>query len=484
MTARLSRRRFALAAGALALPLAAACGEGPRSAPTATPAGAATVPKPTEPPAAAPAPTAPGPSAPPERTAPTQRVPAGYPSEGRVGYPAPGTRPAEPPVKPRDSSMTSPDFAIHVFLWGGLETTRRDLSLVREMGFTWVKQRFEWRYVEPHVKGKMEWNEPDRIIEAVARAGLKMIARVDNQPRWARSDPTWPIDGPPDKLSDFGDFLEAMANRYRGHVQAYQVWNEPNLAREWGNKPPNAKQYVEMLKVAHGAIKAADTGALVISGGLSPTTASGAIATPDVEFVKDVYAAGGKGYFDLLGVHAAGYKAPPELGPDEIARDTRYNHGEGAAGRIYGFRHAEDLRAVMVANGDAAKRVAILEFGWTSDPRPNSPYFWHAVSEEEKAAYLVRAFEFARKSWQPWIGPMTVIYVADPAWTKEQEQYYWSITNPDGSVRPAYRALQAIAKDAPPAPLTLTNQPAAATPSTAATKPAAPPAPTRPSATP
>jgi hypothetical protein len=380
--------------------------------------------------------------------------------------------------------MTSPDFAIHVFLWGGLETTRRDLSLVREMGFTWVKQRFEWRYVEPHVKGKMEWNEPDRIIEAVARAGLKMIARVDNQPRWARSDPTWPIDGPPDKLSDFGDFLEAMANRYRGHVQAYQVWNEPNLAREWGNKPPNAKQYVEMLKVAHGAIKAADTGALVISGGLSPTTASGAIATPDVEFVKDVYAAGGKGYFDLLGVHAAGYKAPPELGPDEIARDTRYNHGEGAAGRIYGFRHAEDLRAVMVANGDAAKRVAILEFGWTSDPRPNSPYFWHAVSEEEKAAYLVRAFEFARKSWQPWIGPMTVIYVADPAWTKEQEQYYWSITNPDGSVRPAYWALQAIAKDAPPAPLTLTNQPAAATPSTAATKPAAPPAPTRPSATP
>ncbi|HEY3107458.1 MAG TPA: hypothetical protein VGL23_01815, partial [Chloroflexota bacterium] len=203
-------------------------------------------------------------------------------------------------------------------------------------------------------------------------------------------------------------------------------------------------------------------------------------ASPDVDFVRAMYLAGGKEYFDLLGVHAAGYKAPPELAPDEIARDPRYNHAEGAAGRVYGFRHAEDLRAVMVASGDGAKRAAILEFGWTSDPRPNSPYFWHAVTEEEKAAYLVRAFELARKSWQPWIGPMTVIYVADPAWTKEHEQYYWSITDPDGSVRPAYRALQAMPKDAVPAPLTLSNPPATVTPSTgatpAATAPAAPPA--------
>src|SRR5262249_13256895 len=190
---------------------------------------------------------------------------------------------------PRDASMTSPDFSVHVFLWGGFDTTARDLSLVKELGFTWVKQRFEWRYVEPHVKGKMEWAEPDRIVDAVARAGLKLIARVDNQPRWARADPTWPIDGPPDRLADFGDFPEGMAKRYRGTIQAYQIGNEPNLAREWGNKPPNAKQYVEMLKVAHGAIKSTDPAALVISGGLSPTTASGAIAAPDVEFVKAMY---------------------------------------------------------------------------------------------------------------------------------------------------------------------------------------------------
>jgi cell division septation protein DedD len=273
-------------------------------------------------------------------------------------------------------------------------------------------------------------------------------------------------------MSDWGDFMAAFADRYKGRIQAYEIWNEPNLSREWADQPPNPKHYVEMLKSAHQAIKQADKDALVLTAGLSPTTASGKVAMPDVDYLKAMYAAGAKDYFDVLGVHAPGFKAPPELSPDDIAKDKNYNHGEGAAGRIYGFRHAEDLRAVMVANGDASKRVAILEFGWTSDTRKDSPYFWHAVTEEEKADYLVRAFDFAKKNWQPWVGAMTAIYIADPAWTKDAEQFYWSITGPDGSVRPAYKALQAMKKDAPlPSAVTVpaaTSVPAAAEPTKAA----------------
>jgi polysaccharide biosynthesis protein PslG len=380
--------------------------------------------------------------------------------------------------------MTTPDYSVHVFLWGAFETTRRDLGLVNEMGFGWVKQRFEWRYIEPHVKGQYDWGEPDRIVDAIDKADLKVIARIDNQPKWTRNDDSWPTPGPPEKLSDWGDFMGAMAARYKGRIQAYEIWNEPNLAREWGNQPPNPREYVEMLKVAYKAIKKSDPDAVVITAGLSPTTTTGRVAMPDLDFAKAMYAAGAKDYFDMLGVHAAGFKAPPELSPDEIARDRRYNNGEGAAGRIYGFRHAEDLRQVMVANGDASKRVAVLEFGWTSDPRPASPYHWHAVSEDEKADYLVRAFDFARKSWQPWIGAMTAIYIADPTWTKDAEQYYWSITAPDGTTRPAYKALASMAKGAPAAPLTLpvsltaepTKPPVNSAPAPAATR--QPPAPT------
>jgi hypothetical protein len=96
----------------------------------------------------------------------------------------------------------------------------------------------------------------------------------------------------------------------------------------------------------------------------------------------------------------------------------------------------------MVANGDADRQIAVLEMGWTADDRPNSLYKWHAVTEAEKADYLVRAFKFAREKWAPWIGMMTIIYQSAPHWTKNDEQYYWCITNPDGTTRPAYDALR------------------------------------------
>jgi len=88
----------------------------------------------------------------------------------------------------------------------------------------------------------------------------------------------------------------------------------------------------------------------------------------------------------------------------------------------------------MERYGDQDKRVAILEFGWTTDNRPDSPYYWHGagagISEALKGQYLERAFRYARDNWTPWIGLMTVIYMPDRDWTKDTEQFYWSIIGP------------------------------------------------------
>lgn len=410
MRPRLSRRRLFVGLG-LAAPLAGAflgaCGAPP---PTPTP---------TEPPSPTPLP--------PTATA----------------VPSPTLVPATPTPIPK--GMLSPDYSIQVFLWGSA-SAQRDLGLVKELGFRWIKQGIEWRYIEPHQKGVYEWNEPDRLLKMIGDLDLQVIARVDNQPVWARSDKVFPADGPPDKLQDFADFLNAVAKRYKGQIQAYEIWNEPNLAREWGGKAPSSKDYVALLKVAYEAVKAADPDATVISAGLAPTTAGAPVAMPDVEFVKGMYQAGGAKYFDMLGVHGAGYKAPPDMSPDAVGDDPTYNHGEKGAGRIYCFRHVEDVRQVMVDNGDAAKRVAVLEFGWTTDPRPDSPYKWHAVTEQQQADYLVGAYAWAKAHWQPWIGAMSAIYIAAPYWTPNDEEYYWSITLPDGTPRQAYRALAQMKK--------------------------------------
>jgi len=200
--------------------------------------------------------------------------------------------------------------------------------------------------------------------------------------------------------------------------------------------------YVELLKGCYLAIKAADPDAIIVSAGLAPTGTSSAEAMPDDEYLREMYAAGAADYFDVLGLNAPGYKAPPETSPAEAAETELYGRNSRFA-----FRHVEDMRQIMIENGDAATQVAILEMGWTTDSRDDSPYRWHAVTPEEQAEYLVRAYQYAEENWSPWIGLMTTIYFSDVAWTPDNEQFWWSLTEPDGSPRPAYFALKELRSD-------------------------------------
>jgi polysaccharide biosynthesis protein PslG len=350
---------------------------------------------------------------------------------------------------PKTGSAAATGVGVQAHVWGYPATTDRDLRLARDAGFTWVKVHFPWAFIEGDLQGGFEWNEPDRIVDAVQRADLKLIARIDMQPAWARADRVFPIVGPPDRMADWGDFLYALSKRYKGRIAGYQIWNEPNLAREWGNKPPSAAEYVRLLKVANQAIKMGDPDALIITAGLSPTTDQSDRARADVVYLQEMYAAGAKGLFDLLGVHAAGFKAAPETDPGEVAASADLTNNDPSPAelrRAYSFRHVEDLRRIMEQNGDGDKRVAILEMGWTSDPRPDSPYRWHAVSEEQKADYLARAIKYARDHWGAWLGPTIVWTLADPSWQPSDEQTYWAITAPDGTPRPAYDALKRALK--------------------------------------
>lgn len=209
-----------------------------------------------------------------------------------------------------------------------------------------------------------------------------------------------------------------------------------------GEQSPDPAGYTELLRVCYEAIKAADPQAIVISAGLAPTGTTPPLAMPDDQFLQGMYAAGAGRYFDALGLNAPGYKAPPETAPEE-AENPENGFGNG---RWFTFRHVEDMRAIMVANGDADKQVVILEMGWTTD-LVNPEYAWFAVDEATQADYLVRAYQFARQNWQPWIGLMTTIYIADYTWTPEEhEQWWWAITLPDGTPRPAYNALRDMEK--------------------------------------
>lgn len=352
----------------------------------------------------------------------------------------------ESPVVQR---FASPEYGMQAFLWWKPDIDKwqdgavpSELAMLKDMGFGWIKHTFAWRDIEGIQKGSQDWWKADRIVDAIEQSGLKVVARLDQQPFWSQ-EPDSPLveNRPPADLQDFGDFCGIIASRYRGRIAAYQVWNEPNLSREWGEEPPDPAKYTSLLQVCYEAIKGADPETIVISAGLAPTGTSSTLAMPDTEFLQRMYDAGASAYFDVLGVHAPGFKAPPEVSPAEAAITTEYGNG-----RWFTFRHVEDMRAIMVANGDGHKQVAILEMGWTLD-QVHSDYAWFAVDEATQADYLVRAYRYASEHWQPWMGLMSAIYFADIRWLPEQdEQWWWSIVLPDGTPRLAYYALRDMDK--------------------------------------
>lgn len=351
------------------------------------------------------------------------------------------------PVSPPDPEVIqlvpSPSPAIHVSLWWNEQIAQRDLDLVEQMGFRWIKQAFAWRDIETVRKGHYDWWRTDRIVDDAVERSLFLIVRLDRQPFWAQADGgALPLENaPPADLKDFEDFCLAISDRYRGKIKAYQVWNEPNLAREWGGQPPNPAEYVELLKHCYRGIKRGDPQAIVISAGLAPTGTGLPVALPDDEFLRGMYEAGAADYFDMLGLNAPGYAAPPQTPPEETDNNPDYG-----GFRWNAFRHVEDMRAIMLEYGDGQKQVAILEMGWTLDP-VHPEYRWFAVTEQQQAEYLLGAYWWARLNWQPWIGLMTTIYIPDPYWTPEDEEYWWSITlpdYPDTKTRPAYDALSTL----------------------------------------
>ena len=325
-------------------------------------------------------------------------------------------------------------YGIQAFLWWNPTMRSLDLEHIRLMNFGAVKQIFGWAAIQPNKGNAEDWSHADAVVSEVTYRGLKLIARIDSIPVWALDQKgSLPIN-----LSAWGAFCHDLAARYAGKIAGYQVLNEPNLAREWFGQTPSASSYVTALRTCGTQLKAADPHAIVISAGLAPTGTLSDQAIPDTLYLQQMYSAGLSGSYDILGVHAPGYKSAPETDPGDPALQGQ---------RWQTFRHVEDTRAIQVANGDGAKQIAILEMGWTLDT-VHSDYAWFAVTEAQQAQYLVGAYRYAAAHWRPWIGLMVTIYLPDITWTSADEQYWWSITVPgyNGRVRQAFIDLSNMEK--------------------------------------
>jgi hypothetical protein len=359
--------------------------------------------------------------------------------------PAPDTRP-EVPIPYADVNP----YGINTFLQNEVEPSKRErqVQLIAEAGFHWIRQEFQWEDIEVHGKGDFvdrrndpagvdAWAKYDHIVDLAERYGLEIIARLSNPPAWSRGlgDGGGSL-APPDDIADYGDFVAAVVSRYAGRIRFYQMWNEPNIYPEWGEAPVNPEAYTELLCHAYGRAKEADPEAVVLSGALAPTLALDERNFNDLLFLQRMYDAGAGNCFDILSMQGYGLWSGPT---DHRQRPTMINYARNVL-----------VRDMMVQNGDENKAIWISEMNW--NPVPDEVLtqgFYGQVTLEQAARYAPLAYQRAQQEW-PWIGVINFWFFkrASDA-EKDQEWYYFRMAEPDFTLLPVYYAMQEYILDNP-----------------------------------
>ncbi|MGN6360093.1 MAG: cellulase family glycosylhydrolase, partial [Thermomicrobiales bacterium] len=327
--------------------------------------------------------------------------------------------PAVPPLAITPLQTKGLQYGFNVFLAGnagGAELNSRTMAKVQEAGFGWVRVQLQWSELEP-APGQYDTTPYDYIIGAAASSGTQVLVSVVKAPAWAAPSRPGAL---PEDTAAFQRTMRFLAGRYAGKVQAWEIWNEENLAGEVGGHVDVAP-YVATLKAGYSGVKAADPQAFVLFGGLTPTGINDpAIAVNDVDYLRAFYqynSGEGRNYFDALDAHPGSAANPPDTKyPDQPGSGACPEQFAAQAGTCWKngpefyFRRVEDQRAMMAQYGDGVKQVWLTEFGWDACPglpAPKGYEYCALTSEAQQAVYIQAAFQYAQAHW-PWLGAMFV----------------------------------------------------------------------------
>ncbi|MEK7459373.1 MAG: hypothetical protein AAB663_03120 [Patescibacteria group bacterium] len=251
-------------------------------------------------------------------------------------------------------------------------------ELVKETGFSSNRDivgAFTWNVIETD-KGTYDWAIPDATLAAAGDAGVALSAVVQPYASWDSSYRINPascvgIDfvyfdyngGLPVDEAAYAAWLTTTVERYDGdgvsdmpglttRVEAWEIANE--IEGPCGGELAIAANYVELLKMSHGIIKAADPTALVLNAGaLEIIGMNGLPIDKTVEFWESFFALGGAEYVDILNVHY-----------------NRERYGISETLDVY-EQHLVFFRDLLNANGYESTPIWLTEFGtYVGTPQP------------------------------------------------------------------------------------------------------------------
>lgn len=275
--------------------------------------------------------------------------------------------------------------------------------------FGWIKQQVPWDQIEygPDQYSDVMLESLDKFVDDAFNRRVNIMLSIVKAPDWARS--TTEEDGPPINYDDYNDFVKFIVLRYKGKIDAIEVWNEPNLGREWRGAPLNGAEYVRLLAGAYNTIKTVypEGDITVISAGLAPTGINdGVTAVDDRVYFRQMYEAGVQNWADAIGIHPYGWGNPPwtRCCGDWGGAPTHNDH------RTFFFLDTiDDYRAIQAEYGDSDRQLWATEFGWgTMDgldrPVPEDSPFFAYLDQGKQADYIVEAFRMGQE--MDFMGPM------------------------------------------------------------------------------
>ncbi len=331
-------------------------------------------------------------------------------------------------------------------LWESDADQIADLDAIAASGATWLTLDIDWNHIQYAGPNTWNWNvATDRAVLRARERGLRVIGMAAYSPPWARGGecPPGELHCLPANPADYARFVGAAAARYgsnspidrlRGSVTAWIIWNEPNH-RPFSVPRPNLDRYTAMLKAAYPAIKGADPSATVVTGGTAP--APDAFDGSDIQpvtWLRGLYARGARGYFDAVGHHPYSFPTNP--------LDA---HSWNA------FTQTQALYDVMIANGDAAKKVWGTEMGAPTGSAARS------LSPTQQAQWVRDYYRGWNTTFREFTGPLVWFEIRDDGTNPADEWQNLGLFTRDRVAKPAYSAYQAVTAsgaEMPPTDLT------------------------------
>lgn len=294
-------------------------------------------------------------------------------------------------------------------------------SAMNQAGMTWMKKQLIYN------QGDGTSGAEGMISQASAGGYKVLLGIIGNKDQLAAN-----FDG---YVAQYAEFVGNVAAK---GAHAIEVWNEPNIDREWPAGQINGANYTKLLAAAYNAIKSKNPNTIVISGAPAPTGFFGAAGCSangcnDDTFMQQMAQAGAASYMDCVGLHYnEGIVPPSQSSGDPRGEYPTYYFGSMTA------------RGYSLFDG---KPVCYTELGYLSGEGFNTAipagFAWaNNVTVAQQASWLADAAVRASQSGQ--VRLMIVWNVNFSSWGADPQGGY-AMIRPDGTC-PACVALGQVMK--------------------------------------